>query len=214
MEDDLGRLQHEICTAAQRAATVGDWNVLSVLGPITGEMTRKCQEWKARFQQLSMPNEQRPSILQNEMADNGMPSEDFTGKPVRGFEFGGERVDVGSYKEMLMALAAEMFHRHPDKFDTVVAHVRGRKAYFSNREEDLTTPRQLKSGLFIETCFPANQVVKVCRDLVEAFGYPSTSFQIDVVPFRTRAVKRNARSGVTPKKKRRRNDFANIEEIG
>lgn len=197
MEDDLGKLQREIWSAVQKAATVGDGNVLSVLGPITGEMKRKYEEWKARFQQLSAPNGQAHSIPRSGTIENEVPGEDFTGKPIRGFEFDGEKVIVGTYKEMLVALAGQMLRKHSDKFDAVVAHVRGRKPYFSNREDDLTAPRRLKPGLFIETCFPANQAVKVCRDLAEAFGYSSGSLHIDVVPFRTRAVKRTARPRTT-----------------
>jgi hypothetical protein len=213
MEDDLGELQREICGAAKQAATAGDWNVLSVLGPLTGEMARKYQEWRNRFQQIPVTNG-HPQSIPRSAAENATPSEDFTGKPIRGFEFGGEKIIVGTYKEMLVALAGQMLRKHPDKFDAVAARVRGRKPYFSNIEDDLTAPRKLKPGLYIETCFPANQAVKVCRDLVEAFGYSSSSLRMDVVPFRTRAVKRTARSVAAPKKKRRRDDFGDIQEIG
>ncbi len=116
--------------------------------------------------------------------------EDFTGKAIRGFEFGGEKAVVGTYKEMLVSLAGQLLRKHANKFDTVVARVRGQKPYFSDRKDDL---RELKPGLYVETNFPANQAVKVCRDLTEAFGYSSASLRIDVVPFRTRAVKRTAR---------------------
>jgi hypothetical protein len=139
-----------------------------------------------------MPNGQAQGIPRSGGVENGVPGEDFTGKPIRAFEFGGEKVIVGTYKGMLVALAGQMLRKHPDKFDAVVAHVRGRKPYFSNREDYLTAPRKLKPGLFIGTCFPANQAVKVCRDL--AFGYSSASLRMDVVPFRTRAVKRTTGS--------------------
>lgn len=194
MEDDLGTLQRDVWDAVQRAATAGDGNVLSVLGPITGEMKRKYQEWNARLQQLAMPDDHVRRLPRNSVVENAGSSEDFTGKSIRGFEFAGEKLIVGTYKEMLVLLARQLLRAHPDKFEAVAERVRGQRPYFSNRRDDLRDPRELKPGLYIETNFPANQAVKVSRDLVEAFGYPPASLLLDVVPFRTRAVKRTAGS--------------------
>lgn len=201
MEDDLGKLQREIWAAVQKAAAGGDGSALSVLGPITGEMKRKYHEWGAQFRQLSTAKNQTQSVSQNGVLPKGPVGEDFTGKAIRGFEFDREKKVVGTYKEMLVLLADQLLRKHADKFDTVVARVRGQKPYFSNRKDDLRDPRELKPGLYIETNFPANQAVKVCRDLVEAFGYPAASLHLDVVPFRTRAIKRTTgsqKSSVTP----------------
>ncbi|HKN00241.1 MAG TPA: hypothetical protein VJX23_06965 [Candidatus Binataceae bacterium] len=208
MEDDLGKLQREIWSAVQKAATAGDGNVLSVLGPITGEMKRKYQEWNARFQQLTGSSSQinsNSSLPPSRIASDGAPEEDFTGKVIRGFAFGGEKVIVGTYKEMLVSLAGQLLRKHSDKFDAVVAHVRGQKPYFSILKAELRDPRELKPGLYVETNFPANQVVKVCRELVKAFGYSVTSLRLDVVPFRTRAVKRTAHFHERRKSKVRQN---------
>ncbi|MFZ0889496.1 MAG: hypothetical protein WA005_13665 [Candidatus Binataceae bacterium] len=197
--DDLGKLQEEILEAVRVAATRGDGNVLSVLGPVAGEMERKCQEWKARFQQVTRGDapEQNGTgdHARSEHADLyvGTEIEDFMGKPIRAFEFAGERTIVATYKEMLLALARLLLAKHPEKFRAATQHVRGRKPYFSDRKDGLRHPRELKPGLYVETNFPANQAVKVCRDLVCAFGYAAESLRLDVVPFRTRAVKRTAR---------------------
>lgn len=202
--EDLGKLQEEILGAIRLAAKLGDGNGLSVLGPIAGEMERKCQEWKARFHQVTGPNAESAEEVENQLARESARSEtethveDFMGKSIRAFEFGGERLVVGAYKEMLLALARQLVRKHPERLRTVKDHVHGRKPYFSDSKSGLRHPREVKPGLYIETNFPANQAVKVCRDLVEAFGYPATSLRIDVVPFRTRAVKRTARSHRRP----------------
>jgi hypothetical protein len=188
MEDDLGKLQREIWSAVQKAAADGDGSTLSVLGPITGEMKRKYHEWDAQFRQLSAAKNQ--GISQNGVFQSGPIGDDFTGKAIRGFEFDGDKVAVGTYKEMLLELAQLLLRAKPGEFNGAVQRVRGQKPYFSNRKEDLRDPRELKPGLYMETNFPANQAVKVCRDLVQAFGYPTASLHLDVVPFRTRAVKR------------------------
>ena len=192
MDDDLGALQHQVWDAVQRAATVGDANALSILGPIAGEMKRKYQEWRVRFQQLDVADSNghpppRSSIIES------APGEDFTGKSIRGFEFEQKRFTVGTYKEMLVLLAQQLLHGHPDQFEAIAERVRGQRAYFSKRRDDLRDPRELKPGFYIETNFPANQAVKVTRALVEAFGYASASLRVDIVPFRTRAVKRTAK---------------------
>lgn len=188
MEDDLGKLQREIWSAVQKAAADGDGSALSVLGPITGEMKRKYHEWDAQFQQLSTAKNQ--GISRNGVLQSRLVGDDFTGKAIRGFEFGGDKVAVGTYKEMLLALAQLLLRAKPGEFNAAVQRVRGQKPYFSNRKEDLRDPREIKPGLYVETNFPANQAIKVCRDLVQAFGYTAASLQLDVVPFRTRAVKR------------------------
>ncbi len=198
--EDLGKLQEEILEAVRLAAKRGDGNALSILGPITGEMERKCEEWKARFHQVTGPNAKSAEEIGNHLARERARSEaethveDFMGKSIRAFEFGGERVVVGAYKEMLLALARQLVRKHPERLPAAKDHVRGRKPYFSDSKNGLRHPREVKQGLYIETNFPANQAVKVCRDLVEGFGYPANSLRIDVVPFRTRAVKRTARS--------------------
>lgn len=190
MDDDLGKLQREIWSAVQKAAADADGNALSVLGPITGDMKRKYHEWEAQFRQISAPKGQVGGVSQNGVVQNGSVGEDFTGKAIRGFEFDGNKITVGTYKEMLLALAQWLLRAKPAEFDAAVRRVRGQKPYFSDRKDDLRHPRELKPGFYIETNFPANQAVKVCRDLVQAFGYPAASLHLDVVPFRTRAVKR------------------------
>jgi hypothetical protein len=191
MEDDLGKLQREIWIAVQKAASDGDGSALSVLGPITGDMKRKYHEWAAQFQQLSTAKNQ--GMSQNGVPQGGLVGDDFTGKAIRGFEFGGDKVAVGTYKEMLIELARRLLRAKPGEFNAAVQRVRGRRQYFSDRKEDLTVPGQIEPGRYVETNFPANQAIKVCRDLVQAFGYPAASLRLDVVPFRTRAVKRTSK---------------------
>jgi hypothetical protein len=189
MEDDLGYLQREVWQVAQTAATAGDGDTLSIVGSIAGEMTRKCREWRARFEQLSRLVNHPQADASTGVIKSDSVEDDYTGKSIRGFEFNGVKRPVGTYTELLVELTKQLATNHPDTFETQVARIRGRKPYFSHQPEDLRDPREVKPGFFIQTNFANNLTVRVCRELVNLFGYRPETLVLDVAAVRTRAIK-------------------------
>jgi hypothetical protein len=196
--DDLGDFQKRILEAIPKAAKCGDGNALRVLGLIAGEMESKSRDWKARFEQLSAATEpiEVKTVKQFATGENekktAAETHEYTGRPIRSFTFDGEMFVVSSFAEMLVKLAGLMLRRHRERFHAVTALVQGRKPYFSDRDSELLRATEIEPGIYVETCRSHNETMKICRRLVKAFGYPPETFSVDVVPFRTRAVKRNA----------------------
>lgn len=209
-------LRKSIMAAFPKAAEKQDVQALTELSAILAEMEAAYSRWKERFSQLETANDsskEKPAVIRdvlhsrseeemnntdssnrNELSFSGNTDpEDFTGKSIRGFSFCGATVPVDSFAEMLSKLTALLVRDRPDRLERAMAHVRGRRPYLSHAP-DLTVSREVIPGLYVETNHPANQAVKVARDLVRAFGYPPDAFTVEVLPFRTRAVKRTARS--------------------
>jgi len=191
---DLGALQEQVWKAIREATRRGDARTLSLNGQIADEMERSYKDWVRRLSLVVEPigtlqkdaHVRRPDGHSSELAR----LEDFTGRPIRAFQFAGQTIAVGTYKDLLIEVAQLLLRRHADDFKTVAYRVRGRGLYFSNTKGDLRIPAELKPGLYVETNLNANLIVDICRRLVEAFGYEPAILRLDVVPFRTRAQKR------------------------
>jgi hypothetical protein len=192
--EKLARLEKEIWENIRDATARGDSGALRVLAPIADEMDRNYEDWQRRFSRIGEPDSQgqngvgRP-LAQDRRHDSSGPPDDFTGRPIRGFELEGEKVPVGSYKEMWLELAKRLSRNRPEKFVEAAEQVRGRHPYISRDKRDLRMASALGDGLYVETNLNANLIVEICRRLVGAVGYDQSEFRLDVVPFRTRAVK-------------------------
>jgi len=197
--NDLGDLQREVSSALREAMKRDDFAKMAVLSTVADEMIRSFDNWKRRFDQTKRTTkgaEKEPSQQKaGELYFDGRKI-DVTGKTIHGYKFEGERVEVGRYNDLLESLAKLLLKKHPENFVEISRRVRGRHVYFSEKRIELRRALELKSGFFVEINLPAQLIVKVCYQLVAAFGHEPSSLMLDVSPFRTRALK--ASSKVAP----------------
>ena len=151
---------------------------------IAQEIEEKTREWEARIA-AGPPDHQEPASAPT--PTNGVRrrgrhrvSPDYTGRPIRGFEFEGSRVGVTTYKALLLELANILRQKHPQDFDTKALSFGGRKRrYFSQNPRDLKYAHELKpGGLYVETNLNANLIVGICFDMVRELGHDETRLRI------------------------------------
>lgn len=85
----------------------------------------------------------------------------------------GETHAVASWKAVLMTVCAVLAERHGTDFAEKVLTLRGRKrSYFGRSAEGMTRGEALgASGLWVETNFSAQDILKVVRLVMDALGY-------------------------------------------
>jgi len=190
---DLGELQTLVWAKIKAAISNGNSASFRTLGQIADEMDRKHDEWQRLLDDGAASSGMRGVPTSGPPADGRSvgattKDEDFSGRSIRGFELAGQKISVGSYKELLLEVTKTLQEQDLNRFETVAPQVRGRGAYFSNNADDLRLGRKLPKGkLFVETNMNANLIVTVCRRLAEAFG---ENLKLDVAPVRTRKQKR------------------------
>jgi len=108
--------------------------------------------------------------------------DEYTGRKPKAFTFRGARVDVHTWVELLVQLARLVSTMHKAEFSRCLK-LRGTKvAYFSKDAPDPTmyVPRQIPGTRFyVETCWPANDVVRRCHELLDLFGYKPRDLRIE-----------------------------------
>ncbi len=112
---------------------------------------------------------------------SGVPEsiEDFTGKQASAFYFLNHKYEVNSWKEVLIKLCEIIYKKHDREFNKVLS-LKGRKRkYFSFNKKDLFKPQLIpSSNIYVETNFSANNIKKICFDLLNLFGYPKNALKI------------------------------------
>lgn len=104
----------------------------------------------------------------------------YTGKSISSFSFRGSQYEVRTWKDILVRLCDILNAAHGTEFDKVLS-LRGRKRpYFTRSENELRSPEKFgNTDIFLETNLSANQIVKICFDLLALFGYSSTDLRIE-----------------------------------
>ncbi len=102
-----------------------------------------------------------------------------TGTSPASFQFLGKARPAGTWRDVLIGLAEELYSRHPDDFEKVLS-LRGRtRQYFSRDGDSLFQPCALgASGYFAETNLSANDILKRCHELLALFEYPDSDFAV------------------------------------
>lgn len=102
---------------------------------------------------------------------------EYTGKSVRAIVLDGQRVEVGTWREVMEAVISIMIMKDKQRFEQVAPLLVGKKRpYFTTNPDLLRNAGQISStNLFFETNLSATYIAKIAKDLVERMGYQSTS---------------------------------------
>jgi len=177
----LADLESQVWDEIRKATGCMDAHKIAHFSAIARDIGEKKREWEARMTAGSLdPHGPASSPVQVPTPTNGLkrrghrrPSADYTGRPIRGFEFEGNHVPVNTYKGLLIELANILRRRHPQDFDTKVLSFGGRKRrYFSRDAGDLKYAQELEGhNLYVETNLNANLAVGICFDMVRELGH-------------------------------------------
>ena len=97
------------------------------------------------------------------------------------WSFQSEENVAASWGYVLVGLCERLYEEHKDDFERVLT-IRGRdRAYFSMSQSDITNgAKQIGStGYYVATHFGADQMTKLCYQVVGLFGYPKDSFTVE-----------------------------------
>ena len=113
------------------------------------------------------------------------PDRDYSYQAIKGFSIDwvhkeGKTVPCSSFSEMLKSVCSYLWLRHMDTFAAAALPLHGKKRpYFSKNAADLRKPHRLAaSDIFVETNLSANNVVGICRLLLEKLGRDPNSLKI------------------------------------
>jgi hypothetical protein len=180
LQDVENRAWKEIKKATERM----DARRIAHFSAIAQEIEERKRNWEARI--AAGPSDQQV-LASAPTPTNGARRRgrrhavpDYTGRPIRAFEFDGNRFQVTTYKALLVQLANILRRKHSRDFDTKVLSFGGRKRrYFSQSPRELKYAHELESGgLYVETNLNANLIVGICFDMVRALGYSETRLRL------------------------------------
>lgn len=180
---NLGDIEKEVWEHIQAATKSHNASRLAYFGVLADEIETRKKDWidrlaaglrtnGGRHPEADPPGLTRP----NSTRSDG----DYTGRPIRGFEFDGIEMPVSTYKDLLVLLTNLLRKKYGEGFDSRALALGGRKRrYFSPDPRQLKYAHELEpGGLFVETNLNANLVVKICYEIVRALGLDEDKLKI------------------------------------
>jgi hypothetical protein len=175
-------IEKEVWKKMESAMSDKDSFALAILSEVAKNIEDRKREWEKSLEQLSSRDGDSP---RHSGRTGNSPRTDavvrnFTNQPIRAFSLNGSRIDVRTYKELLVKMSNILRRKHNGNFDQVALKLGGRKrVYYSRTAADLKYAEELENGgLFVETNLNANLIVNnICQPLVQALE-PGSSFDV------------------------------------
>lgn len=105
--------------------------------------------------------------------------DDYINKKIRSVTLLGNTYYPPSWKQLLVTVAEEMYHRHTPEFDRCLSLQGRQMAYFSLNGNELSQPAQIaNSKYFVETKLNSNSIVRRSRELMALFGYKESDLSV------------------------------------
>jgi len=107
-------------------------------------------------------------------------TESYTGRSISSFYFKSSQYEVRTWKDMLIKLSEIFNSTHKDEFDKLLNLAGRKRPYFSRNANELRAPQEInKTNVFVETNLSANNIVKICLDMLALFGYSRSDLKIE-----------------------------------
>lgn len=105
----------------------------------------------------------------------------YSGNTLVSFTFLGKKYKAKIWKDLLTTVAEILFQNYKTDFYKVTSMHGTKRTYFSRTPDDLREPKKVSnSGLFVETHWSANSIVRVTLDLIALFGYSDRDLIIEM----------------------------------
>lgn len=106
---------------------------------------------------------------------------DYTGKNPFSFWFKNNKFDVKSWKDILIKLSTFLCSNNYSNFEKSLKLTGRRRPYYSKNPNELRSPYKIdKSDIFVETNLSANNIIKICNDLINILGHSENDFKIEM----------------------------------
>ncbi len=104
----------------------------------------------------------------------------YTNKSISIFVFNGKQYRANSWKELLMTMCDVLRENHGSEFEKILSLVGRKRPYFTRNPNELRIPQEIGgTNIFVETNLSANQITKICSNMLSAFGYPEDALKIE-----------------------------------
>ncbi|MCX5716785.1 MAG: restriction endonuclease subunit R [Nitrospirae bacterium] len=104
----------------------------------------------------------------------------YTGKSIASFYFRSSKYDVRSWKDLLIKLCEIISAAHRNEFEKTLNIVGRKRPYFTLSANELRAPQKINNtNIYIETNLSANNIVKICFDMLAVFGYTDNDLRIE-----------------------------------
>lgn len=112
----------------------------------------------------------------SESTDSGI----YTGKSISSFYFRGAKYQVRSWKDLLIKLCEIINSSHRNDFEKTLKVVGRKRPYFTRSANELRAPQKVNgTNIYVETNLSANNIVKICIDMLAVFGYSEAELKIE-----------------------------------
>lgn len=162
------------------------WNKIiseadELLIELINETTEKICGYKADSELV----EQFLSRHRNQLVISTVPptksvSGSYSGKSISSFSFRGSQYEVRFWKDLLITLCDILNATNRSHFDKILSIVGRKRPYFTHNANELRVPQKINNtNIFVETNLSANNIVKICLDMLAVFGYSSSDLRIE-----------------------------------
>jgi len=104
----------------------------------------------------------------------------YSGKSISSFSFRGSQYEVRFWKDLLITLCDFLNATHASDFNKTLSIVGRKRPYFTYNANELRLPQKINNtNIFVETNLSANNIVKICLDMLAVFGYSSSDLRIE-----------------------------------
>jgi predicted type IV restriction endonuclease len=104
----------------------------------------------------------------------------YTGKSISSFYFRGAKYEVRSWKDLLIKLCEIINSAHRNDFEKTLKVVGRKRPYFTRSANELRAPQKINdTNIYVETNLSANNIVKICIDMLAVFNYSESDFRIE-----------------------------------
>ena len=158
--------------------------------PEESEAVNFFRQLEARTPSASEPVTYRRSQLPPLPQAGRQSRRDETGKlrtKPTSYSLRGRKIEVRSWKELLVSLCGVLYQEDRRRFESLLSR-RGRiRPEFSRDKSEIISPYLVPgSDIYVETNLSANDIVRRCHELMEAFGYSRRDFRFETVPVASR----------------------------
>ncbi len=114
-------------------------------------------------------------------AESVSPDHDYTGKNPIAFYFKNKKIEVRSWKDVLIKFSTYLRAINPGDFNNSLKLSGRQRPYFSLNPNELRVPLRLNgTNIFVETNLSANRIMKICIDLAAIMGYGESDLKVEI----------------------------------
>jgi len=106
--------------------------------------------------------------------------QDYTRKKIESFIFKGVAYKARNWKDLIIKVAERIFEENKSSIDKVFSLKGTKRVYYTKDPSEQKEPREIgNSGIYVETNFDANSIVKRTLELMNAFGIDKKELKIE-----------------------------------